>query len=170
MSATAVHDYFVRARWGDGGKQTCPSCGSIDQHYWIASRKQWRCREHGCSRVFSVTSGTAFADHKLPLKKILRAILIFAMNVKGISALAMSRQLKIAYQTAFVLMHKLREAISFHVDKTPMTGVVHIDGAHVSGKVRKPRKKDPATKRQARDRYPPHAFAKHPNLRLASCF
>ena len=169
MTTAAVHDYFVHARWGADGlarKPTCPECGTIDKHYWIKTRKQWRCRALACARMFSVTSGTAFADHKLPLKKILRAMMIFNMNVKGVSALSLSRQLGTAYQTAFVLLHKIRESISRAVDKTPLEGVVHMDGAHLSGKVRKPRVKLPTTKMQARDRYPHDAFPKHPNRRI----
>ena len=39
----------------------------------------------------------------------LAAIAIFANEVKGKSALAMSRDLGLAYKSAFVLLHKLRE-------------------------------------------------------------
>lgn len=166
LTAKGVHDFFAEIRWGKSGTQVCPSCGSENKHYWITSRKQWRCREHGCSRVFSVTSDTAFADHKLPLKKILKAFVIFATNVKGLSAAALGRLLGVSYQTAFTLFHKIREAISANVDETPLKGLVHIDGAHLSGKSRKPRVSLPSTKRQARDRYPPHAFPKHPNRRI----
>ena len=166
LTPTQVHNLFAEQRWGNSGKQVCPDCGSINAHYWIASRRQWRCRELGCSRVFSVTSGTVFADRKLPLKTILRAILIFATNVKGISALALTRQLGVAYQTAFVLLHKLRESITANVDPRPLEGLVHIDGAHVSGRLRKPRVKLPATKTQARDKIPSDANPKHPNRRI----
>jgi ISXO2-like transposase domain/Transposase zinc-ribbon domain len=166
LSPAAVHAFFARQRWGDTGTQVCPSCGSIENHYWIASRRQWRCKSVACARVFSVTSGTAFADHKLPLKTILKAILIFATNVKGISALALSRQLRVAYQTAFVLLHKIRESITSNVDHRPLEGLVHIDGAHISGRLRKPRVKLPATKTQARDRIPSDANPQHPNRRI----
>ena len=169
MSSKAVHDYFVHARWGASGlagKPTCPDCGSIDKHYWIKTRSQWRCRSVGCAFMFSVTSGTAFADHKLPLKTILKAMMIFNANVKGTSAMALSRLICVAYQTAFVLLHKLRESITRGVNKEPLQGLVHMDGAHVSGKVRKPRKNLPTTKMQARTKYPADAFARHPNRRI----
>ncbi len=166
LSTAAVHDFFALQRWGDTGTQACPGCGTIDKHYWITSRKQWRCRSIACARMFSVTSGTAFADHKLPLKTILKAILIFATNVKGISALALSRQLRVAYQTAFVLLHKIRESITCNIDHSQLEGTVHIDGAHVSGRLRKPRVKQLATKTQARDKIPADANPKHPNRRI----
>ena len=42
----------------------------------------------------------------------LAAIAIFCNEVKGKSALALSRDLGLSYKTAFVLLHKLREAMA----------------------------------------------------------
>jgi len=47
-----------------------------------------------------------------------------------------------------------------------MDGVVQMDGAHVSGRIRKPRVKKTSTKTQARDKYPYAAFPKHANKRV----
>jgi hypothetical protein len=57
-------------------------------------------------------SGTLFASHKLPLRSYLAAIAIFCNEVKGKSALALSRDLGTSYKCAFVLEHKLREAMA----------------------------------------------------------
>jgi len=81
-------------------------------------------------------------------------MLLFAINVKGISACSLQRHLGVAYMTAFVLLHKLRESIVEERDISQLEGVVHIDAAHMSGRERKPRVKDPASKRQARDKIP----------------
>ena len=61
---------------------------------------------------FSITSGTLFASHKLPLKGYLAAIAVFCNEVKGKSALALSRDLGLSYKAAFVLLHKCREAMA----------------------------------------------------------
>ena len=61
---------------------------------------------------FSITCGTLFASHKLPLRCYLAAIAIFCNEVKGKSALALSRDLNVSYKCAFVLLHKLREAMA----------------------------------------------------------
>jgi hypothetical protein len=53
-----------------------------------------------------------FAFHKMPLRNYLAAIAIFCNEVKGKSALALSRDLDVQYKTAFVLAHKLREAMA----------------------------------------------------------
>ena len=50
--------------------------------------------------------------HKLPLRGYLAAIAIFCNEVKGKSALAISRDLGLSYKAAFVLLHKLREAMA----------------------------------------------------------
>ena len=165
MNRHQVHAWFVKARWGEDG-QTCPDCGTIDLHYWIKTRWQWRCKEVACSRFFSVTSATKFADRKLPLKYILRAMLIFCANVKGISACSLARQLGVAYSTAFVLLHKLRESIMESSSSAPLEGLVHVDGAHVSGRQRKPRVKASSSKSQARDRVPFEEDALHKNRRI----
>jgi len=65
-----------------------------------------------CQKDFSITSGTLFASHKLPLRAYLGAIAIFCNEVKGKSMLAMSRDLGISYKAAFVLCHKMREAMA----------------------------------------------------------
>ena len=53
-----------------------------------------------------------FASAKLPLRCYLAAIAIFCNEVKGKSALALSRDLNVSYKCAFVLLHKLREAMA----------------------------------------------------------
>jgi hypothetical protein len=47
-----------------------------------------------------------------PLRGYLAAIAIFCNEVKGKSALALSRDLCVSYKCAFVLLHKLREAMA----------------------------------------------------------
>ena len=71
---------------------------------------RWRCK--ACWHDFSLTSGTLFAWHKLPLRSYLLAVAAFCNEVKGKSMLALARDLDVQYKTAFVLAHKLREAIA----------------------------------------------------------
>ena len=85
---------------------------------------RWRCK--ACRKDFSVTSGTLFAFHKMPLRSYLMAVAIFCNEVKGKSMLALSRDLGTQYKTAFVLAHKMREAMA-----------AESRGAHVGGPGRK---------------------------------
>ena len=85
------------------------------------------------------TSGTIFAWHKLPLRIYLLAIVIVCNEVKGKSMLALRRDLRVQYKTAFVLSHKLREAMASEVSQTQVGGVgktVQVDGVYVGKYVR----------------------------------
>jgi len=64
---------------------------------------------------------------------------IFCNEVKGKSALALSRDLGVQYKTAFVLAHKMREAMSTEVRGYKLGGVgktVEVDGAYFGGYVK----------------------------------
>ena len=135
LSEQEAFKMFKEVRWGAGKEQICPSCGVVDKHYYIGTRKQWRCK--ACNHTFSITSGTIFAHHKLPLKVYLAAIALFTNAVKGISALQLGRDLGVQYKTAFILAHKIRQSlIDKRDDSTQMTGEVHVDGAYFNHHVR----------------------------------
>ena len=85
---------FRRVRWAEtDGAPVCPHCGGTDAYDCrrLKGAPRFRCR--ACVKDFSITSGTLFASHKLPLRCYLAAIAIFCNEVKGKSALALSRDL-----------------------------------------------------------------------------
>ncbi|MBE3023014.1 IS1595 family transposase [Campylobacter sp. 7477a] len=134
MSESECYEYFKIVRWSSNkGNPVCPGCGSVNSHYFIESRLQYRCKD--CFHTFSVTSGTIFHSHKLDFKTILLAIVIFANATKSISALQLSRDLDVQYKTAWVLAHKIRESLLEYNDNK-LDGVVEIDGVYVNGYVR----------------------------------
>jgi hypothetical protein len=72
----------------------------------------------------------------LPPRDYLAAIAIFVNGVKGHSALQLSRDLNCQYKTAFVLAHKLREAMGSEVHnpgQPELSGTVEIDGMYAGG-------------------------------------
>lgn len=138
LSDDQAFEMFKQSRWGHHDA-ICPCCGSAAKHYFIKTRRQWRCRD--CNHTFSVTSGTIFASHKLPLKVYLAAIAIYCNAVKGLSALQLARDLDVQYKTAFVLAHKIRESLMAQRDETELDGEVELDGAYVNGHVRPKNKK-----------------------------
>ena len=85
--------------------------------YNITTRRRFKCV--GCHHQFSVTSGTIFASRKLSFTDLLAAIVIFVNGAKGVSALQVSRDLDVQYKTAFVLSHKLREAMAREQARPP---------------------------------------------------
>lgn len=113
MSDAKAETLFRKVRWPETeGDPVCPHCGSLDAYDCRrpSGAPRFRCRE--CRKDFSITSGTLFSSHKLPLRGYLAAIAIFCNEVKGKSMLAISRDLGLSYKAAFVICHKLREAMA----------------------------------------------------------
>jgi len=140
MSDAEAEAAFRRVRWPEtAGKPVCPHCGGLDAYDCRrpSGAPRFRCR--ACGNDFSVTSGTLFASHKLPLRVYLAAIALFCNEVKGKSALAMSRELCTSYKAAFVLFHKLREAMGEEMRGRIVGGEgeeVEIDGGYFGGYVK----------------------------------
>src|SRR3984957_8562970 len=131
MSDDEAHARFVAIRFADnGGAAFCPRC-ECTAVYGYTARRIWKCK--ACGHQFSVTSGTISASRKLPIRDYLAAICIFVNAVKGISALQLGRDLDVQYKTAFVMAHKLREALSAEQMQGQLSGVVEVDGAYVGG-------------------------------------
>lgn len=134
MTDKAAETAFRAIRWAEtDGEAICPECGCLE-HYNLKSRPVWKCK--GCKKQFSITSGTIFHGRKLSLRDILGAIAIFANGAKGISALQMSRDLGVSYNCAFVLCHKMREAIVTARAEGALKGNVEVDGAYFGGYVK----------------------------------
>lgn len=148
MTDAEAEKVFCNVRWPEtSGEPVCPSCGSLDAYDCRRPNgaPRFRCRE--CGKDFSITSGTLFASHKLPLRAYLAAIAIFCNEVKGKSMLAMSRDLGLSYKTAFVLCHKMREAMAEEMKGRKIGGagtVAEVDGGYFGGYVK------PANKRENR--------------------
>src|ERR1700686_1806096 len=140
MTDTEAETAFKMIRWADtNGTPVCPSCGSVEAYEARRPNGALRFRCKGCKKDFSITSGTLFAFHKLPLRGYLAAIAIFCNEVKGKSALAISRDLGFSYKAAFVLLHKLREAMAEEMKGRKLGGdgiVAEVDGGYFGGYVK----------------------------------
>lgn len=133
---------FKDIRWASTeGVPVCPRCGSLTS-YELSDNRRFKCAD--CRHKFSVTSGTIFASRKLPIRDILAAIAIFVNGAKGHSALQLSRDLDVQYKTAFVLAHKIREALGAVQALAQISGEVAVDGAYFGGYVK------PANRREDR--------------------
>ncbi len=132
---------FCEMRWPEtGGKPICPRCGCEDA-YSITTRRKFKCKD--CQHQFSVTSGTIFASRKMDFVDLLAAICIIVNASKGVSMVQLSRDLDCQYKTAFVLAHKLREAMAAEVHTGEvLAGHVEIDGAYFGGHVRPENRKE----------------------------
>src|ERR1700722_790766 len=140
MTEAKVEATFAAIRWAEtDGKAVCPHCGCPICYEARRPNGALRFRCKACRKDFSLTSGTLFAFHKMPLRQYLAAIVIFCNEVKGKSALALSRDLDCQYKTAFVLAHKMREAMATELKGLRLGGdgeTVEVDGGYFGGYVK----------------------------------
>jgi transposase-like protein len=134
FSEEQARDTFRKIRWhATDGAPICPRC-ECAAVYEYKSRPLFKCK--ACNHQFTVTSGTIFASRKLPVRDYLLAIAIFVNGAKGHSALQLSRDLDCQYKTAFVMAHKIREALAAETENMTVEGEVEIDGAYFGGHIR----------------------------------
>src|SRR5271154_4609916 len=101
MTGAEAEAQFRAIRWAvTDGKPVCVhcECPTVYEARRPSGALRFRCK--ACRKDFSVTSGTLFGHHKMPLRSYLMAIAMFCNEVKGKSALAMSRELGTAYMTS----------------------------------------------------------------------
>lgn len=127
-------DLFKRLRWPETeGNPVCPKCGCVD-HWFIAKRRRFKCK--GCHHQYSPTAGTIFASRKMAYVDLLAAIAILVNGAKGTSALQLARDAGCNPKTAWVLAHKIRQALAAETAAHTLSGEVEIDGAVFGGHIR----------------------------------
>ena len=146
----AAYATFCKMRWDEtDGEAICPQCGCCET-YAITTRRKFKCA--GCHHQFSVTSGTIFASRKMAFVDLLAAICITVNASKGLSMLQLSRDLDCQYKTAFVLAHKLREAMASEIQTGEvLNGHIEIDGAHFGGHIRPENQKEDRIDRRLKE-------------------
>jgi transposase-like protein len=146
LSDLEAETMFRNIRWTDtSGSPVCPWCGSVEAYECRRPNGALRFRCKGCQKDFSITSGTLFASHKLPLRGYLAAIAVFCNEVKGKSASALSRDLGLSYKSAFVLLHKLREAMAEEMKGRIVGGEgkeAEVDGGYFGGYIKPANQKE----------------------------
>src|SRR6202521_2660220 len=94
MSDAEAETAFRKVRWPEtDGAAICPKCGGLDAYEFRRGTGPLRFECRACRREFSITSGTLFASHKLPLRGYLAAVAIFCNEVRvhTVAGLAMKR-------------------------------------------------------------------------------
>ena len=135
----SARKWFEAQRWPDGAH--CPHCGSVNVAA-VASLKPmpYRCRD--CRKHFSVRTGTAMAESKIPLRKWAFGIYLCATSLKGVSSMKLHRDLSITQKSAWFMAHRIREA--FEAEGGLFAGPVEVDETYIGGK----RKNMPKAKRK----------------------
>jgi transposase-like protein len=140
--ANKAREYFEAQRWPFG--PVCPHCGNANQDKITGLQGKahraglYQCAD--CREQFTVTVGSVMERSKIPLNKWLLAIHLMGASKKGMSAHQLHRTLKITYQSAWFLCHRIREAMRDEA-QGPMGGngkIVEADETYF-GRVATPR-------------------------------
>ena len=122
---------LFRWRWPNGF--VCPRCEHTG-HCLVQSRALYQCS--GCRHQVSLTAGSIFANTKLSLRTWFLAMYLMTQTKNGISALELSRQLSVSYNTAWKVKHKLMQVMKERDDTRPLGGWVQLDDAYWGGERR----------------------------------
>lgn len=122
----AAFEYLIEARW-QGGGFVCPKCSATDA-YAHEKRMLLECR--GCGYQLSATSGTVMHRSKMKLRDWLLAAWLTLTDKRGISAKQLERQIGCSYETAYMMLQKLRAGM-VAPDRTLLDGDVEVDETYI---------------------------------------
>ena len=121
----ACEAFLFEQRWPEGF--VCPKCGGHGC-YRLRGRREYVCKQ--CRRQSSVTAGTVLHHTHLPLTVWFWAIYLVDRDKRGISATQLSRELEIAYSSAWYLLHRLRNAMGERDNDYVLSGIIELDDAY----------------------------------------
>jgi hypothetical protein len=120
------------ARWPRGF--VCPKCGGAARTQFVrGGLPYWQCG--ACPHQTSLISGTMFEASKLSLTRWFLAMQLLTQSKNNVSALELMRQLGVCYRSAWLLKHKIMEAMRLREDSRELSGRVEIDDAYLGGEL-----------------------------------
>lgn len=135
-------------RWG-GDPTVCPECGTADgKFYFLApkdgstgratrtgantQRRVWKCGS--CRKQFSVLTDTIFHGTKIAIRTWFFVLFEVAASKNSVSAWEISRKYSITNESAWHMMHRIREAMRMEPVAGLFSGVVASDETWIGGK------------------------------------
>jgi hypothetical protein len=86
-----------------------------------------------CRRQTSLTAGTIFHKSRIALEKWFWAIYRLAQDKKGCSAMLLSKELDVCYPTAWLMAHKIRQAMAGDDSRPLLQRLIELDDAYLGG-------------------------------------
>lgn len=124
----ACQQYLAVCRWPDGF--VCPRCGH--RHAYNVEKQRLR-QCAACRHQVSLTSGTVLHNTRTPLTVWFWAAYLMTTDKRGVSAALLQRQLELSrYETAWMMLHKLRRAM-VNATREPLRGEVEVDDTWIGG-------------------------------------
>lgn len=115
-------EFLFTRRWPDGFR--CPRCGN-KKCYPIRNRGIYECA--ACRYQASVTAGTVLHGTRTSLRLWFTAIFLLTTDKRGISSVWLGKQLGVSQKRAWVILHKLRKAMSVRNGRYKLDGVVELN-------------------------------------------
>jgi Zn ribbon nucleic-acid-binding protein len=121
---------LAATRWPQGF--VCPRCQGRDASSFRRGRQPYReCT--ACGYQCSLIAGTLFENTKLPLTRRFMAVQLLSQAKNNVAALELMRQLGVSYPTAWLMKHKIMEAMRLAEQDRHLSGRVEIDDAYLCG-------------------------------------
>ncbi len=120
--------WFETRLWPEG--RYCPHCGSVNTHEAGHNNMPYRCTD--CRGYFSVKTGTAMHNSRLPLRKWVFAIYLHLTSLKGVSSMKLHRDIGVSQPAAWYMLQRIRKA--WEGDDKLFAGPLEIDESFFGGK------------------------------------
>lgn len=132
-------------RWG-GEPESCPKCGAVGRQYFLnpangasrrtrtgatSERRVWKCGH--CRKQYSVLTDTIFHGTKISIRTWLLVIFEFCASKNSASAWEISRKYEVTNETAWHMLHRIREAMNFEPVAGLLGGAVQVDETWIGG-------------------------------------
>ena len=127
-SERACQKILEKDRWPKGF--VCPKCAHTKASR-ITTRTLLQCSK--CQHQVSLTSSTVFHKTRTPLVKWFWAIYLVSQDKGGVSAMRLSKQLHLGYKTAWLILHKIRNAMGQRDSRYTLSGFIEMDDAFFGG-------------------------------------
>ena len=127
----AATAWFESVLWPDGERH-CGKCGSVrTREVPSAKPMPYWCTD--CRGYFSVRTGTPLARSNVPMRKWVIALYLCLTSLKSVSSMKLSRDIGVKQETAWFMLHRIREAWAGN-GEGPFDGPVEIDETYFGGK------------------------------------
>lgn len=141
-----AYRFLEQLRWTDGTPDSCPHCEAAGKFYYLApkdglarvtrtgkvtQRRIWKCAT--CRRKFTVLIGTPMECTKISIRTWVMVIFEVVASKNSISAWEISRKYEITNESAWFLLHRIREAMQMDPVVGLLGGAVQVDEAWIGG-------------------------------------
>ena len=119
-------DYLFQTKWPHGF--VCPKC-SHRYFYQITTRRLPLYECAGCHHQTSLTVDTIMEGSRTPLQKWFTSIFLASRPFPGINATQLKETIQVTYKTAWLILQKIRHAMSESDVSHLLSGMVQVHDA-----------------------------------------